>query len=203
MLDSCPHLPCCGRDHEEYCQVPVLPWVLLMPLPSPPTPMTPHPWCAFCSCRQTDKGMHMPGVHTPPACQLIWLFLSDILRIERAKGCLSSARSIPHTFCLWLHAADLSTVISGVASYANAPLPEQQVSLPPSSLPPRGDFGWDSAGWTVWCRSSELALCPLLPWYCVKSPWNIWFKDYQHIFYPEKVNFHLGKDYFNLISPSI
>ncbi len=52
--------------------------------------------------------------------------------------------------------------------------------------------------------TSEVALCPLLPWYCVKLSWNIWFRDYQHIFfYLEKVNFHLGKDYFNLISPSI
>ncbi len=52
-------------------------------------------------------------------------------------------------------------------------------------------------------HSSEVALCPLLPWYSVKSSWNIRFRDYQHVFYLEKVNFHLGKDYFNLISPSI
>ncbi len=51
--------------------------------------------------------------------------------------------------------------------------------------------------------TSEAALCPLLPWYCVKSSWNIWFWDYQHVFYLEKVFFHLGKVYFNLISPSI
>ncbi len=55
----------------------------------------------------------------------------------------------------------------------------------------------------LWGASSEVALCPLLPWYCVKSSWNIWFRDYQHVFYLEKVHFHLGKDYFNLISPSI
>ncbi len=48
--------------------------------------------------------------------------------------------------------------------------------------------------------TSEVALCPLLPWYCVKPSWNIWFRDYQHVFYLEKVNFHLGKDYFNLMS---
>ncbi len=52
-------------------------------------------------------------------------------------------------------------------------------------------------------HSSEVALCSLLPWYCVKLSWNIWFRDYQQVFYLERVNFHLGKDYFNLISPSI
>ncbi len=26
--------------------------------------------------------------------------------------------------------------------------------------------------------SSEVALCPLLPWYCVKSSWNICFRDF-------------------------
>ncbi len=51
--------------------------------------------------------------------------------------------------------------------------------------------------------ASEVELCPLLPWYCVKLSWNIWFRDYQHVFYLEKVIFYLGKDYFNLISPSI
>ena len=40
--------------------------------------------------------------------------------------------------------------------------------------------------------TSEVALCPLLPWYCVKSSWNEWFRDYQHVFYLEKVIFHLG-----------
>ncbi len=57
--------------------------------------------------------------------------------------------------------------------------------------------------WSNCLNSSEVALCPLLPWYCVKLSWNIWFRDYQHVFYLEKVNFHLGKDYFKLISPSI
>ncbi len=51
--------------------------------------------------------------------------------------------------------------------------------------------------------TSEVALCPLLPQYCVKLPWNIWFRDYQYVFYLEKVIFHLGNFYFNLISPSI
>ncbi len=64
----------------------------------------------------------------------------------------------------------------------------------PHQLPPRVPWIW---------TTSEVALCPLLPWYCVKLSWNIWFRDYQHVFYLEKVNFHLGKDYFNLISPSI
>jgi hypothetical protein len=35
--------------------------------------------------------------------------------------------------------------------------------------------------------SSEVALCPLLPWYCVKLSRNVWFRDYQHVFYLEKV----------------
>ena len=51
--------------------------------------------------------------------------------------------------------------------------------------------------------ASEVALCPLPPWYCVKLSWNLYFRDFQHVFYLEKVNYHLGKDYFNLISPSI
>ncbi len=47
----------------------------------------------------------------------------------------------------------------------------------------------------IWLHpSSEVAPCPLLPWYCVKSSWNIWFRNYQHVFYLEKVIFHLGKD---------
>ena len=41
-------------------------------------------------------------------------------------------------------------------------------------------------------RASEVALCPLLPWYCVKSSWNVWLREYQHVFYLEKVIFHLG-----------
>jgi hypothetical protein len=49
---------------------------------------------------------------------------------------------------------------------------------------------------------SEVALCPLLPRYCVKPSWNVWFRDYQYVFYLEKVIFHLGKFYLNLISPS-
>ena len=53
----------------------------------------------------------------------------------------------------------------------------------------------------IWLHpSSEVAPCPLLPWYCVKSSWNIWFRNYQHVFYLEKVIFHLGSDFFNLIS---
>ncbi len=52
-------------------------------------------------------------------------------------------------------------------------------------------------------QPSEVALCPLLPWYCVNSSWNICFGDYWHNFYLEKVIFHLGKVYFNFISPSI
>ncbi len=51
--------------------------------------------------------------------------------------------------------------------------------------------------------SSEVALCPLLPWYCAIFSWNIWFRDYQYVFYLEKVIFHLGKVYFNLLLPSI
>ncbi len=51
--------------------------------------------------------------------------------------------------------------------------------------------------------SSEVALCPLLLWYCVKWSWNVWFRDYQYVFYLEKVIFHLGKVYFILISPSM
>ncbi len=39
---------------------------------------------------------------------------------------------------------------------------------------------------------SEVALCPLLPWYCVKLSWNVWFRDYQHIFYLVKVIFSSG-----------
>ncbi len=46
---------------------------------------------------------------------------------------------------------------------------------------------------------SEVALCPLLPWSCDKLYWNIWFRDYQYVFYLEKVIFHLGKVYFNLL----
>ncbi len=46
--------------------------------------------------------------------------------------------------------------------------------------------------------TSEVTLCPLLPWYCVKPSWNIWFSDYQYVFYLEKVIFHLGKDTLNL-----
>ncbi len=29
-----------------------------------------------------------------------------------------------------------------------------------------------------WNQTSEVALCPLLPWYCEKLSWNIWFRDY-------------------------
>ncbi len=49
-------------------------------------------------------------------------------------------------------------------------------------------------------QASEVALCPLLPWYCVKSSWNVWFRYYQHVFYLEKVIFHLGYNFFKLIS---
>ncbi len=52
-------------------------------------------------------------------------------------------------------------------------------------------------------HSSEVALCPLLPWYCAKLSWNIWFRDYQYVFYLEKIIFHLGKVYFNLLLLSI
>ncbi len=41
-------------------------------------------------------------------------------------------------------------------------------------------------------NASEVALCPSLPWYCVKSSRNVWFRDYQHVSYLEKVIFHLG-----------
>jgi hypothetical protein len=51
--------------------------------------------------------------------------------------------------------------------------------------------------------ASEVAPCPLLPWYCVKLSWNICFRDFQDVFYLEKVIFRLGKDYFTLVSPSI
>ncbi len=52
---------------------------------------------------------------------------------------------------------------------------------------------------TSFLTTSEVALCPLLPWSCAKSSWNIWFRDYQYVFYLEKVIFHLGKVYFNLL----
>ncbi len=39
----------------------------------------------------------------------------------------------------------------------------------------------------IYERASEVALCPLLPWYCVKSSWNVWFRDYQHVFYLESL----------------
>ncbi len=30
-----------------------------------------------------------------------------------------------------------------------------------------------------WCsKASEIALCPLLPWYCVELSWNICFRDF-------------------------
>ncbi len=43
--------------------------------------------------------------------------------------------------------------------------------------------------------SSEVALCPLLPWYCVKLSWNVWFRYYQHVLYLEKVFFWLGYNF--------
>ncbi len=49
-------------------------------------------------------------------------------------------------------------------------------------------------------RSSTMTLTTLI--LCQLS-WNVWFMDYQYVFYLEKVIFHLGKVYFNLISPSI
>ncbi len=52
-------------------------------------------------------------------------------------------------------------------------------------------------------RPSEVALCPLLPWYHAKLSWNKWFRDYQYVFYLEKVIFHLGKVYFNWLLLSI
>ncbi len=39
----------------------------------------------------------------------------------------------------------------------------------------------------------DVALCPLLPWYCVKSSWNIWFRDYQHVFLSWEGKFSFGK----------
>ncbi len=52
-------------------------------------------------------------------------------------------------------------------------------------------------------KLSEVALCLLLLWYCVKSSSNVWFRDYHYVFYLEKIIFHLKKVYFNLMSPRI
>ncbi len=60
----------------------------------------------------------------------------------------------------------------------------------------------DQSAWKQ-ATPSEVALCPLLPWSCAKLSWNIWFRDYQYVFYLEKVFFHRGKVYFNLLLLSI
>jgi hypothetical protein len=59
---------------------------------------------------------------------------------------------------------------------------------------------------TMHIPTSEVALCPLLPWYCVKSSWNVWFRDYQHVFHLEKVFFiweKLTSTWNHLVSNSL
>ncbi len=81
------------------------------------------------------------------------------------------------------------------------------IRLGPCNAPYAGPWyggGCWKSGKTCGKRTvSEVALYPLLPWYCVKLSCNIWCRDYQYVFYLEKIFFHLGKAYSNLISPSI